>query len=268
VDGSTLIVFDNGNTRRESDPNVNSRGQVWTLDEQTMTATLVFNADLGNYSVRVGSAQALPNGNYVFTSGAQGEPPDLFGQSIEVRPDGTKAYVLQVDTVLYRSFRVRTLYEGTDLPPAVQGVVANDGLAQRPMGTGPTVAFSTIGTLNPGALALVRLEGGAIRLTAAQAIVDRHLVDPLTPVGAGIIGGLLAGGHYTLTTPGDRVHDGVGQGLDGAGPGVPGSDGTDGFFRLFGDSDGDAQVGLDALRRLLSTLGERTGNPGFLGYLD
>jgi hypothetical protein len=112
IDDSTLILFDNGNTRRASDPNGHSRGQVWKLDEETMTATLVFNADLGNYSVRVGSAQALPNGNYTFTSGAQGEPPNLFGQSIEVRPDGTKAYVLQVDMVLYRSFRMRTLYEG------------------------------------------------------------------------------------------------------------------------------------------------------------
>src|SRR5262249_55601965 len=50
IDDHTLILFDNGNTRRASDPNAHSRGQVWTLDEQTMTATLVVNADLGRYS--------------------------------------------------------------------------------------------------------------------------------------------------------------------------------------------------------------------------
>jgi hypothetical protein len=121
IDNDTLILFDNGNTRRKDDPDAHSRGQVWTLDEQTMTATLVFNADLGNYSGLLGSAQALPNGNYAFTSGAQGEPPNFIGQSIEVRPDGTQAYVLQVDTLLYRSFRVRTLYEGTDDSPNAGG---------------------------------------------------------------------------------------------------------------------------------------------------
>jgi hypothetical protein len=62
------------------------------------------------------AAQRLSNGNYAFTSGRQGQAPNFIGQSIEVRPDGTKAYVLQVDRTLYRSFRVRTLYEGTNVP--------------------------------------------------------------------------------------------------------------------------------------------------------
>jgi hypothetical protein len=113
IDDSTLILFDNGDTRRASDPNADSRGQVWALDEQTMTATLVFNVDLGNYSDALGAAQRLSNGNYSFTSGRQGQPPDTFGQAIEVRPDGTRAYVLEVNRAEYRSFRVRTLYEGT-----------------------------------------------------------------------------------------------------------------------------------------------------------
>jgi hypothetical protein len=113
IDDSTIILFDNGNTRHASDPNAHSRGQVWKLDEQTMTATLVVNVDLGNYSDHFGAAQQLSNGNYVFTSGAQGNPPNLFGQSIEVRPDGSKAYVLKVNKAQFRSFRIRTLYEGT-----------------------------------------------------------------------------------------------------------------------------------------------------------
>src|SRR5262249_5953155 len=95
IDDATLILFDNGNTRRASDPTADSRGQVWKLDEQTMTATLVVNVDLGNYSFAAGAAQRLSNGNYVLSSGFQGQAPNIFGQSIEVRPDGTKAYVLQ-----------------------------------------------------------------------------------------------------------------------------------------------------------------------------
>jgi hypothetical protein len=112
IDASTLILFDNGNTRRASDPTAASRGQVWKIDEQTMTATLVVNVDLGNYSPMFGAAQRLENGDYSFTSGAQGKAPNLFGQTIEVRPDDSKAYVLQANKPEYRSFRIRTLYEG------------------------------------------------------------------------------------------------------------------------------------------------------------
>src|SRR5439155_6108274 len=99
---------------RASDPNAHSRGQVWTLDEETMTATLVVNADLGNYSNALGAAQRLSNGDYSFTSGRQGQPPNLFGQSIEVSPDGAKVYALQANKPEYRSYRMRTLYEGVD----------------------------------------------------------------------------------------------------------------------------------------------------------
>jgi hypothetical protein len=112
IDDSTMIVFDDGDTRRASDPTADSRGQVWKIDEQTMTATLVFNADLGNYSDALGSAQRLSNGNYSFDSGRQGQAPNQIGQAIEVRPDGSKAYVLQLNKPEYRSFRIRTLYVG------------------------------------------------------------------------------------------------------------------------------------------------------------
>src|SRR5262249_34043534 len=160
IDDSTLILFDNGDTRRASDPNADSRGQVWTLDEQTMTATLVLNVDLGNYSDALGAAQRLSNGNYVFTSGRQGAAPNVIGQSIEVRPDGTKAYVQQINKALYRTFRVRTLYEGTSdqlagAPRQVDSVVLNDGSAQRSMVTSLTVTFDRVVTLDPGAFELV-----------------------------------------------------------------------------------------------------------------
>jgi hypothetical protein len=77
-----------------------------------MAATLVVNVDLGNYSSALGSAQRLSNGDYSFDSGFQGTVPNQIGQTIEVRPDGSKAYVLQVKGTEYRSFRIRTLYEG------------------------------------------------------------------------------------------------------------------------------------------------------------
>jgi hypothetical protein len=268
IDDNTLILFDNGNTRRASDPTADSRGQVWKLDEQTMTATLLVNVDLGNYSDRVGSAQVLSNGNYVFTSGAQGTPGHFIGQSIEVLPNGTKTYVQQVGTALYRSFRVQTLYEGTALAPTVQSVVVNDGSAQRSMVNSLTVTFSTVVHLDPGAWELVRQEGGVVQVNVSESVVDGHSVDTLTFSGAGIVGSSLADGHYTLTIHGGLVHDGFGQALDGAGTGVAGSDRVDTFFRLFGDSDGDGHVSLDDLRSFVSTFGKDAGDPGYLWYFD
>jgi hypothetical protein len=110
LDKSTLLLFDNGNTRQASDPAAHSRGQVWKLDEDAMTATLVVNVDLGNFSPELGTAERMPNGNYVFNSGSQGG--GVFGQSIEVLPDGTKVYVQEVAARDYRSFRMSSLYRG------------------------------------------------------------------------------------------------------------------------------------------------------------
>jgi len=109
LDDGALVLFDNGNTRRAVDPGAHSRGQVWTLDESAMTATLAVNLDLGNYSGELGAAEQMPNGNYVFDSGSQGQ---LFGQSIEMLPDGTKVYVQEVAARDYRSFRMSSLYRG------------------------------------------------------------------------------------------------------------------------------------------------------------
>jgi hypothetical protein len=148
INDSTLILFDNGDTRRASDPNADSRGQVWTVNEKEKRAALVFNADLGNYSDALGAAQPLSNGNYVFTSGHQGDSPNFFGQSIEVRPDGTKAYVLQADKSLYRSFRVRTLYEGTDVPPGNAGGAPR---AVTPAATGSSPSLAVAAALTTSA---------------------------------------------------------------------------------------------------------------------
>ena len=112
LDDSTLLLFDNGNRRQETDPGAHSRGQAWRLDEHAMTATPVLNIDLGNYSGELGTAERMPNGNFVFNSGSQATPSGQIGQSIEVRPDGTKAYVLEVAAMDYRSFRMSSLYMG------------------------------------------------------------------------------------------------------------------------------------------------------------
>jgi arylsulfate sulfotransferase len=275
IDDHTLILFDNGNTRQATDPTAHSRGQVWTLDEATMTATPVLNADLGGYSFRLGSAQRLPNGNYSFLSGSLGSvpPPLQFGQTIEVRPDGTPVYVLQFASPEYRSYRVRTLYEGADDalagPPAtVESVVVNDGSAQRSMVNSVTVTFNGAVVLDPGAIELRRQDGSLVDAQVRIALVGGKTVAVLIFSGSEFVGGSLTDGSYTLTVLADRVHDRWGRALDGDGDGAAGGDRADGFARLFGDADGDGDVDQRDREAFRAALGTTAADAGYLWYFD
>jgi len=105
-----LIVFDDGARRKKKDPKANNRGQVWELDEKSMTATLVVNADLGVYSPAIGSAQSLSSGGFSFESGFINLPA-VSSRATEVGPDGKIVYAQQTDGAgTYRSFRVPDLY--------------------------------------------------------------------------------------------------------------------------------------------------------------
>lgn len=108
-----IVLYDNGNTRcHEAQSPCNSRGQVWSFDENGMTATLETNADLGRYSMALGSAQVLLNGNYHFGSGIVLRPqlPLFFSFADEALPDGSIDYTLQGEYSAYRSYRLRNLY--------------------------------------------------------------------------------------------------------------------------------------------------------------
>lgn len=109
--GGLLTVYDNGNTRVAQNPGQNSRGQAWIIDEEGMTANLTLNADLGVFSVAVGSAQLLGNGNYHFNSGwiATG-PSTASAKSVETLPNGSIIYELTNSTINYRTYRMSTLY--------------------------------------------------------------------------------------------------------------------------------------------------------------
>jgi arylsulfate sulfotransferase len=114
INDTTLVLFDNGNTRRRHNRHADSRGQEWIINEKTRVATLVVNANLGNYASFTGSAQMLPNGTLNFDS-------PLAEQNIEVLSDGSKTYVLKMNMpgLQYRSFMYPTLYgnpAGTALP--------------------------------------------------------------------------------------------------------------------------------------------------------
>ncbi len=274
IDDHTLILFDNGNTRRASIPNAHSRGQVWTLDERTMTATLVVNTDLGSYSGALGAAERLSNGDYSFTLGTNGpEPIRAPAHTVEVSPDGTKVYDLIANAPEYRTFRVRTLYEGVDdalagAPQKVESVVVNDGSAQRSMIDSITVNFDGAAILDPGAIELRRQDGSLVDAQVSISLVSGKTVAVLTFAGTEFVGGSLADGSYTLTVRADRVHDRWGRELDGDANGAAGGDRVDTFFRLFGDVNGDGVVDQQDRQLFRSAFKTKAGETGYLWYLD
>ena len=113
TDPTHLLVFDDGNKRVAEQKGGNSRGQVLQIDEQSRTATLLLNSDLGVYSSAVGSAQLLQNGDYHFDAGfvqEQTENNPIDSYSFEVDPAGSVRYKAHQNVILYRTFRMLDMY--------------------------------------------------------------------------------------------------------------------------------------------------------------
>jgi hypothetical protein len=113
-DGVNYEVFDNGNTRVSPPPlglgSGNSRGYVFSVDENAMTATVLLASDLGTYSPAFGSAQLLSNGNYSFLSG---NINTASGQTTELLPSGAPNLDFFWHSPAYRTFRMTDLYTYT-----------------------------------------------------------------------------------------------------------------------------------------------------------
>src|SRR5262249_38551297 len=127
-------------------------------------------------------------------------------------------------------------------PTAVEQVLVNEGSAQRSMVQSLTVVFSGLVTAQDGAFELLRHGVGPVGLSVALSVLDGRTVALLTFVGDEVVAGSLADGNYTLTIHGDLLRDTLGRRLDPDGDGAEGGDRTDGFFRYFGDADGDRDV--------------------------
>ncbi len=108
-DPTKLMVFDDGNTRVASNGG-DSRGQVLVLDEKSRTASFALNADLGVFSMAVGSAQELRDGNHHFDAGFVADSNGRAAYSIEVDGSGNIVYAAKANTILYRTFRMTSMY--------------------------------------------------------------------------------------------------------------------------------------------------------------
>ena len=74
------------------------------------SSRLVLNADLGVFSLAVGAAQRLRNGNFHFDAGYVPIATGLTSYELEVNPAGQIVGSTEANTLLYRSFRLTDMY--------------------------------------------------------------------------------------------------------------------------------------------------------------
>jgi arylsulfate sulfotransferase len=107
-----LTLFDNGNTRRASNPSADSRGQALSIVENAptytnMTVDIHTNVDFTFYASGYGTSQILPNGNYWWQAGAAPGPDNTRGlEYVPLGYSGTNVYEIEFGDTAYRSFRL------------------------------------------------------------------------------------------------------------------------------------------------------------------
>ena len=113
-----FVVYDNGNSRVDEEGGGNSRAQVYFVDETNLIAVLLRNQGLGVYSRAVGSAELLSNGSlstnnsFLDSNDYPILPPDEIATLVpEVLPNGDVTYTFATTGLVYRSWRMKSLYE-------------------------------------------------------------------------------------------------------------------------------------------------------------
>ena len=112
----TMTVFDDGNLRHTQCNGGNSRGMILSVSEPTRTVWIQLAADLGQYSVALGSAQLLSSpSNPLYASFGNGllYLPQDASESVETDTSGNLVYELEANGWSYRTYRLQDLYTPT-----------------------------------------------------------------------------------------------------------------------------------------------------------
>lgn len=183
-----VSLFDNGN---QHDPS-RSRAAEYALDEENRTATLVWQyaGESDRFSVAMGNAQRLVNGNTMI---GWGYPTEGYRKQAvrEVTSDGSIAFELLTDTnvVTYRAFRFKwngrssapylwTEDEDSTLSTSVRlkmVMFGRDDIAQFEVFQGPTqfpLPDSLIATISDNSILVENLEKGRTYFFRVRGVTD------------------------------------------------------------------------------------------------
>lgn len=159
----------------------------------------------------------------------------------------------------------------TAFPPKLQSVVLNDGSAQRSRITSITVRFDQVVTFAgppQNAFSLVGTNG-AVTLGADTFTLSTptQTVVLVTFFGVNTTAGSVNDGNYTFTVLANQISGPGGQ-LDGNGNGVGGDSFGFGFFRLYGDVNGDRSVTAADFSIFRTAFGANGLDTNYLWYVD
>jgi subtilisin-like proprotein convertase family protein len=149
--------------------------------------------------------------------------------------------------------------------------------AQRSRVNQLTVLFDSTVAVNPGAFAVSKRgpEGGVVEVEYTTDTDEfNRTVATITFGGAFFQNDSLVDGNYELRINALRVRDATGNPIDGNRDGFAGGDylfgetEADGFFRHFGDVDGDREVDFSDFLGFRGAYGTASGEAGYLDVFD
>jgi hypothetical protein len=254
-------VYTQGAATLKVQVNVNDPPTDITLDnnsiaENTDTASAVVVGTLSTVDPNIGDQftydlvpGAGPNDNALFTIvGNQ----LAIAAGVEIDFETRSNYVIQVETTDAGglSFSKELMINVLDRAE-VNLVQIGNGSAQRSRIDSLTIEFDSEVTVGGGAFVVTRrgAAGGDVDVSVVTVVVGGQTIATLTFAGPLTQNGSLSDGNYQLTIVGAAVTDAFGNSLDGdedgqlGGDRIFGAEEADGFFRLFGDSDGNRTVG-------------------------
>ena len=165
-----------------------------------------------------------------------------------------------------------------DLPELVGPAVIGDGTNQRSLVKQLVLTFDGAVTIASGAFLVDKLGAGGGGVTTNYAVATNGLgqtVVTLSFSGTMTRGtvGALTDGYYRLTVDGSKITR-AGQALDSNSDGVAGDNyvlgasGADNFFALYGDIDGNGEVGVAEFGQFRSAFGKSSSDVGYNALFD
>lgn len=278
VGGYELIAHDLG---LENDPPTDIVLSNDIVIENTSTSSALLVGDLSADDPNTGDAHTFEliagtgdedNGVFEISAGnlfvQAGVMLDFESQpSYSIRVRATDGGGLAFDKIL--TITVQNLAE-------VDAIVIGDGTVQRSRVESLTVEFDSDVIIDDDAFVVNRrgTGGGRVDVSVATSVIDGRTVATLTFAGTHTLGGSLVDGNYDLQIIASLITDQDGNEIDGdrdgsfGGDHLFGDDEADGFFRMFGDTNGDRVVALAEFNLFRNTFGKDENSPGFNRVFD